>query len=424
MQTTNAAFPTTLVVLDPGLGNASGHHFSTAELLLQTLTSNKPPINIKIAGGYGEWKSKLHRAFPHILLIEHFRSNFYQYHNGMVSLAELNSYINALSSEYKSIIAEQLNINAQPPVFFCHTLDWDHFLALSFAIHQLQQTEPGRVIRCFACLMFSPGCDYQGRIINKRKYVLAKIALRAGAQLSGVSIFVSHYELKYAVESLGLLWTKKLTFHPCFIANWQAIPARPAFRVKTDLKVLLYAGDAKETKGFHLLPALLKANLRNLREDVQLIIQFTCAQQLSPVLRNAIQELDTIAAQEKRVVIYDQYLSEQLLADLLNRSDMFLFNYSATHYADMSSGFLWHLAWHNIPMLTFDSSWITREAQRLGVESYLIQQQDFHTFINEFNAKADTSEKSHLPHRDYHAYYQALFGNPIEWLYQECKTGQ
>ena len=422
MQTKNTIPPIPLVVLDPGLGNATGHHFSTAEMLLQALATKKQHISIKIMGGSGEWKSKLHNTFPDISLSEHFRSNFYQHHNVMVSLAELNPYISTLCGEYKAAMAHQLNIRTQSPVFFCHTLDWDHFLALSLAIHQLQQAEPERVIRCFACLMFSPGSDYQGHIFDKKKYVLAKIALRAAVHLSGLSIFVSHYELEHAVASLGLPQFKKISFHPCFIANWQAAKAHQAtVNNKTGVNVLLYAGDAKETKGFHLLPALLKANLHNLRDDIQLIIHFTCTQELSVALHDAIQELNAIATKDKRILIYNQYLSDQFLGELLNRSDIFLFNYSASHYANMSSGFLWHLAWHKVPILAFDKSWITREAQRLGVELHLIQQQDFYVFINKLSTNNHTPGNLNLPQGEYQAYHQALFGSPTEWLYRECK---
>lgn len=421
MTTENTAPPITIVILDPGLSNASGHHFSTAHLLLQTLVTNKEALDIEIMGGSGEWKKQLNNMFPHVLFSEYFCSNFYQYHSSIVPLAELTPHINSLCSEYKAAMVHQLNTRTQVPVFFCHTLDWDHFLALSVAIHQLQQAEPGRVVRCLACLMFSPGLDHQGQIIDKRKYMLAKIALRAAAHLSGLSIFTGHYELMQAIETLGLPQNKKINFHPCLIANWQTIGPSQKNNTNSDINVLLYAGDAKETKGFHLLPSLLKANLHNLRDDIQLTIQFTSTQQLSPVLRNTIDELNAIAAQEKRIVIYNQYLSEPLLAEILNRSDIFFFNYSASHYANMSSGFLWHLAWHKVPMFTFDSSWITREASRLGVESHLIQQRDFCAFINTLMPKASPQRAIETQQSKYEAYYKALYLPPLDWLNEECK---
>lgn len=424
MQITHTARPVTLVILDPGLGNASGHHFSTAQLLLQTLTSSKGALNIEIMGGGGEWKNQLSKPFPQALLSEHFCSDFYQYHTSMVSLAELTPYLSTLCSEYKAAIAHHLNTRTQAPVFFCHTLDWDHFLALSLAIHQLQQVEPRHVVRCLACLMFAPGLDHQGQIIDKRKYVLAKIALRAAAHLSGLSIFTGHYELKQAIATLALPQTKEINYHPCFIANWHNTALQTATTSNSKVNVLLYAGDAKETKGFHLLPALLKAHLNNLRQDVRLIIQFTCAQKISPKLQNAIKELNKMAAVETRIVIYNQYFSEQQLAELLQDSDIFLFNYSAHHYANMSSGFLWHLAWHKVPMFTFDSSWITREASRLGVESHLIQQQAFCAFINALTPKISLQQNKELPAKEHRAYFDALFSPPLEWLYRECENVQ
>lgn len=426
MHTTKVASLTTLVVLDPGLGNSSGHHFSTAELLLQTLATNEHCIKIKIMGGSGNWKHKLQDAYSHTSLSEHFHCNFYQYHSSMVSLAELMPYINTLCSEYKAAITHQLNTGAHAPIFFCHTLDWDHFLALSIAIHQLQQAKPGLVINCLACLMFSPGRDAQNKITDKKRYILAKIALRTSAHLTGLSIFASHYELKQAIDNLQLPQPKTIAIHPCFITDWQntAVQTAPANTTTSDVNVLLYAGDAKETKGFHLLPILLKAHLNNLRQDVRLIIQFTCAHKVSPRLQNAIQELNTMAATEKRIVIYNQYFSDQQLAELLNRSDIFLFNYSAYHYANMSSGFLWHLAWHKVPMFTFDNSWITREAQRLEVESHIIQQQDFCVFINALTPKISPQHSKESLGNKYQAYYDALFSPPLDWLYRECEKAQ
>ena len=426
MHTTNVASATTLVVLDPGLSNSSGHHFSTAELLLKTLAKNKHPIDVKIMGGSGNWKHKLQNIYSHTALNEHFQSNFYQYHNGMVSLTELTPYLTALSCEYKAAMTHQLISGAHSTVFFCHTLDWDHFLALSIAIHQLQQATPGLVINCLACLMFSPGRDSQHKITDNKKYILAKIALRTSAHLTGLSIFASHYELKQAIDNLQLPQPKEITIHPCFITEWYKTTTQtaPASTPTSDLNVLLYAGDAKETKGFHLLPALLKTHLSGLRQNVRLIIQFTCAQKISPRLQNAIQELNTMAVTEKRIVIYNQYFSDQQLAELLNHSDIFLFNYSPHHYANMSSGFLWHLAWHKVPMFTFDNSWITREAQRLAVEAHIIQQQNFCAFINALTPKISLQHNKKLPANEYQTYYDALFSPPLDWLYRECKKAQ
>jgi hypothetical protein len=421
MQRLNSTNKTTLILLDAGLTNAGGHHFSTAELLLKALSAEQSCFAIKIVGSSGEWKSKLEDLYPTNTLIEHFSIDFYQHHRFMPSLAELTPYINLLCNQYKNAIDPHLKMCSNNPVFFCHTLDWDHFLALSIAIEQLQQLYSNRTIRCLAGLMFSPGCDFQGEILDKRKFVLAKIALRIAAHLPGLSVYASHFEIKIAITALSILLPRSVEFHPCLIADWRESMDCCDFDQKSNaVNLLLYAGDAKETKGFHQLPQLLKTHLQALRSDIQLVVQYSLAPKISSKLHQAVIELKSIAAQDQRVVIYDHYLSETLLTKLLKEADAFLFNYSADHYRNTSSGFLWHLAWHQVPMLTFNSSWMTREADRLGVKTDIIQQNEFCSFINTLHPRMNPQVKM-LP-SEYMSYYAALFSSPLEWLYQECKN--
>jgi len=406
-----------LVLLDPGLTNSSGHHFSTAELLLDKLA--KAPINVEltILGGFGDWREKISSKYTNVTIKEFFSSNFYQFHTGIENLARINSYISKLSFEYQKVIEQEIDTENKPRLFFCHTLDWEHLIALSYAINFVRQKIPSARFLTISCMMYSTGADYLGNIIDIKKYLVSRLALRLAQSVQGLSIYASHFELMQAINLIDSQ-SKKIECSPCFIADWKS-SHRINIKREDFKKVLLYAGDAKESKGFHLLPELVRSIQHKLQEGIKLIIQFTCAEKTSASLSNAAAELIQLAQGNNQIILLTDYLSDDMLAELLSGTDIFLFNYSTRQYANNSSGFLWHLAWHGVQFVTFSRSWITREADRLGISFHLIEQNELSELINSLSSH--NRNQSYLPTIDGNQqdYRHTLFREPIEWLSHE-----
>jgi hypothetical protein len=61
------------------------------------------------------------------------------------------------------------------------------------------------------------------------------------------------------------------------------------------------------------------------------------------------------------------FWSDQQLHDKLRRTDLFVFTYDGDVYRDKNSGILWLLGWYRCPLLFLESSWLNREAERLGL---------------------------------------------------------
>jgi hypothetical protein len=407
-----------LILLDPGLTHSSGHHFSSAELLLERLSHVAKKSPLTILGGVGEWKEKLSsKKYADLTIKEHFCSNFYHFYSGIESLVRINSYVSKLSVEYEKAILQEIAIENAPRLFLSHTLDWEHLIALSYAIKAVQQKTPSKSLKFISCMMYSMGTDHLGNIIDRKKYLVSRTALRLARSVSGLYVYASHFELMQAINQVENRF-REVKCSPSFIADWNATN-KSNKKTNRSKNILLYAGDAKEIKGFHLLPDLIKSILGNLKKGINLVIQFTCAEQTHSNLGSAAAQLVLLAQRNPQITLITEYMSDDKLASLLSDTDMFLFNYSAQHYENTSSGFLWHLVWHGVPFVTFDHSWITREAERLGANFCVIEKNKFGEFIHSLNTNppiqpcVPSIEDSQLGYR------HTLFQEPIEWLSNE-----
>lgn len=360
----------TLVIADPGLETASGHHAGIATYLASKQCDDIP---LMFFGNKAIAPSLYHRLISSgCELFRHFTTSHYLYygtndpHSKTRSSADLHSYISLLCKEYSAIFVQlAARNNAERFVLCYHTLHWEHAGALALALRRCH-ISPG-YLRHIALLMFNPAIDYRGEITDAKQCLNFRMSINALHNCSNAEIFVSDTELARGYQQL-LDLPQPLHLHPCFLADWHKLsrPSLPLSSSTGPSRITLYLGDAKPEKGFHKLPALLKGLLPRIDEQTELLIQYTFNDE-DPCISSTVYNLQALALKDDRLTLHCGFWSNHELHDELRQTDLMIFTYDGDAYRDKNSGLLWLLGWYRCPLLFLEPSWLTREAGRLGL---------------------------------------------------------
>lgn len=278
-----------------------------------------------------------------------------------------------------------------------HTLSWEHASALALAL-KLAGGAANR-LQHLALLMFSPGMDEAGHIHDLDAVSNYRLAFRSLWETPAVSLFASCSEYSRAYAKL-LELPAALPVHPCFLDVWDKRPVNANPRPHN--RLLLYAGEIKQEKGFLRLPLLLDEALRKTSEETEIVLQFVAVR--NQAARNVVQELEAIASSHARVRIHVGFWTEQQLREMLRSTDVLCLNYDATAYRHATSGLLWLAAWYGVAVMVPAETWLRREAIRLGVPVW-----------TDFDVKPTKESGKNASHHDY---FKTLFTSFPKWLRQ------
>jgi GT2 family glycosyltransferase len=366
----------TLVIADPGLEASSGHHAGVATYL----ALNRPRDISLIFFAHRTIEDHLYHKLKSTgcEIYRHFTTAQYRYYakndpqDKPPSLARIHSYIALLSKEYYALFEQLTARNEDERFVLCyHTLNWEHASALALALRR-KRLFSGR-LRHIALLMFNPAIDYRGQVTDALQCLNFRTAMNALQNCNGVELFVSDTELAQEYQQL-LELPKPLPLHPCFLADWSRLPSLSLSSPSRATCITIYLGDAKPEKGFNKLPALVKALLARTDIKAELVIQYTFNGE-DHSLKGTIAELHAIAAHDGRLTLHCGFWSDEQLHGTLGRTDLFIFTHDGDVYRDKNSGILWLLGWYQCPLLFLESSWLTREAGRLGLTFAVMNQE-------------------------------------------------
>ncbi|QKX18085.1 hypothetical protein [Microbulbifer sp. YPW1] len=358
-----------LVILDPALIAAGGHHAGFALMAAKSHKRSGAPFDLEFVCNDaidGTLKAQLEACGSNVR--PEYRLNFYQGFGESKRVSDVQSYIRQAAREYALAIKQTTKrFPGQELVFFHPSLSWEHAFSLSLAL-DLTKGDEGAALQ-LVCAMFNPGLSFDGRTLDCLTSLNFRIGFGALQQFSNVQLYASDFEQaeKYA-RLLNL--PQSLRLHPCYLADWENLEKLNAVseRKSTDSSpgtVILYMGDAKRDKGFLDLPKLLTWLLENVADDRQFYIQFSIPWPDSE-LEKVAEKLTAIAALHWNVELEYRFLNESELHERLSVASMFVFNYCPETYRDKSSGFLWIVASYGLAICCIDGSWISREAARLG----------------------------------------------------------
>ncbi|GMM72676.1 hypothetical protein MTsDn5_26280 [Alteromonas gracilis] len=394
-----------LVIIDPGLYEVGGHHAA----LLNTLAVKEREAAVDIT-----IYSSLHiaeelrdfAARQDLNINPWFDSNFYQYFdeaNNFKSTA-INTFIRGLALEFKSAIVNALESVAVSDnvIFWYPCVNWEHANALSLALSQLAHSAQYRDYVCShkVCSMFM-----SQQPENNRTNLPYETAFKRLNNCSQVEIYAADWELREYLEKLNVGVDG---IHPCYLLPWSdlEIVKKESVMAEGSTKTfLLYMGDAKENKGFTMLPSLIKSLSATHLENVKLVVQYTTTWS-SPVLEEAEQKLGKLAEQLANLEVHKVFWSVEELVRNLNKTDLIFCTYEPSAYQFKSSGLAWLASFFNTPVVLRGESWLAREFARLQHPFEVSPSLTYSTQLLEKNS----SQKSE--------YRSSLFIEPIDWLYK------
>jgi hypothetical protein len=356
-----------LVIVDPGLREAGGHHAGFAAAVAAELSRGDEASDIRFLA-----HRQVHSRIAGLLATAGcevepwFTVNYYENADNPGTLAERNRYIRTLYGEYFAMFERLMERIGQVEIYFLyHTMRWEHILALALALERLE--EKGARFRHVVCLMFGPG---QGRE-EARRQIGYLLALHRLLRCAGVELHASCLEYAEAYAAL-LRLPDPLPVHACFLITAEDrrrlhVQRRTSGVIRLDhARVILYLGDAKDSKGFLDLPRLVEALLPLLGREGRLVIQCTYQSWVSPKILETVKRLERLAVGEPRIELHIGFWSDAELKDRLFAADLLVFNYDDEVYRDKTSGLLWLACFYGIPLVCIGENWLTREARRLA----------------------------------------------------------
>ncbi len=352
-----------IIVLDPALMAAGGHHAGFAAMAASSLSRQKQ-VEVEFVSHENideTIRAQLEQA--HCVVRADFSINFYEYFDQPVTVADIQPYILQVTKEY--IVAIQSTMKhpiSSDIIFFYPSLTWEHAYCLALALTYLT---PIPATKHIICAMFNPAIDFRGKTTNRTKKLNYTLAFKALDKHKSVQLYASDQEL--AGTYAGLIGrVKPLPLHPCYLADWSNLN-NDNYAIKQQeepLKVTLYMGDAKENKGFLLLSRIASEILADKILNIVLTVQYTLAW-ADETVREAAEKIALIAREDKRLVVTERFLSDNELHNHLEHTDLFIFTYKPGVYQDKNSGLLWLVGWYRTPVYFLNATWLSREAHRL-----------------------------------------------------------
>lgn len=164
----------------------------------------------------------------------------------------------------------------------------------------------------------------------------------------------------------------------------------------------------------------MKGLLPHSGEQTEWVIQYTFNGE-DPRIRSTINVLQEIAANDGRLSLHGGFWSDRQLHDNLSRTDLFVFTYDGDVYRDKNSGILWLLGWYQCPLLFLEPSWLTREADRLGLTFSTLEKESssFKEITEQIKILSQKAQEgaSHLKmNEEVKAYRNLVYDDFYEWI--------
>ena len=381
-----------IYVIDPGMMEAGGHHAALIETLVE---SNLNKVRLSLVAHKNLDSGLAKKAeMAGILIKRHFECNFYQhYEDGLkLKLAGTQSYIRHLAVEYTRILSSIVEtVKYEKVVCFYPCLNWEHALALNLALSSIGEDSCSLTHK--ACCMFKPPES------TSSNNILYRMAFQRLNSFETVRLFASDWETREYFLTLDI---NIVDIHPCYLMPWKTIEI--VRKANEDIPhILLYMGDAKVSKGFNQLPALVQDYLIAFGGDVRLTIQYTLAWDY-PELAETIKELDKLSGKHEQLTVDKSFWPIKKVVSTFNSIDAAVCGYDIDTYEKKSSGLAWLAAFFKVPVAILGPCWIERELLRLDSPC---QSRQFSTDIKH-------CEKA-VEHK-INGYFSTIFSDLLSWL--------
>lgn len=359
-----------VLIVDSGLKNLGGHNFSYTRAVQSALERKGLAVTVFANRNLSGELAKTTGYHPV------FSFGAYDYPLGIGKIRDIQ-YLYAQSVIYSQELEQAFKhlVKDEPALIFCHTINdfeligWNRFLSR----HRLS----GRLVVLMRYTPQFQSCSWLKRKLHPywriRPYYLNSLYSR----MKGKFMLVTDSES--LTEDYATIFPHPMVTLPIPINEYvlgakeqggaaDGVCARYGLG-HTDRLRLGYVGDAREAKGFSLLPGLIRRILANPRLNVDFVIQ--CPGAASGAdngqLPKGLAELLALTKQwEHRITLVQEKLSEKDYAELIQAIDIVLIPYRKAGYVEPTSGIFAEAAALAKPVVVPAGTWMARELQKYG----------------------------------------------------------
>lgn len=356
-----------LRVADPGLRTLSGHNAGALQALARAAENQQVEFFCHRAPDPGLQAAAVRLG---VRLTPCFSDCFYDAFKSAQKIADVNDLINSLARDYGRLF-EELAKTDPGAVVLHHTMDWPNLIALGVA--NARQTVDAQSVRHLVFLLFDPGADASGRVVDQRRFLNHRMALARLAAQGNVRLFTSCRDYQAAFAAM-VPPAYMLSLHPAFYFHaaegaskrGQACSGRLSQPVR-GARLALYLGDAKVEKGFCALPELIRMLAPHLDDRSELVIHYNLNDALASAKVSAgAKAIAKLAENDPRIKVSSSFLDDDALMEIISGSALVFFNYDPQTYANKPSGLLLQACYSRTPVVLIGDSWLAREAERLN----------------------------------------------------------
>lgn len=355
-----------ILIVDSGMKNLGGHNFSYTRAVQNALAqkgyetdvlANKAlPEELAQSSGYQPTFTYGAYDFPPPARID--RVLKYIHSQSDVYANELKNYFKNKLSDYAAV--------------FCHTigdfelLGWNKFLSrvpeFDSQLMLLLRTTPGFARMSFLKRGFHPyhgiRPQYARKIYNKLKNRFTLLTDSESLTEDYASVY------KHRIVTLPIPINKYFLEQTSESdSSLEEFKNRYNLNDKTGIRIG-YMGDAREVKGFYLLPEMVKAVLEK-TENVSLAFQ--CPKPMGGEMPRGVIEMNEIAESANgRVTLVSERLSEADYANMFRCLDSVLIPYPSPVYREATSGIFAEAVALGKPTIVTKNSWMAHELEKFG----------------------------------------------------------
>lgn len=379
----------TIAFIDINAGYKGAHNMGFLDVLYTYIKDTDINFSVVTHSTISKnWQNKLESR--KIDVIKLFTGNFYQFANQEPPTSQIVPYIFQLSQEYTRSFEILLQKNQGIIHIIFHSMSWEHLQALSLAIKKLKDNKR-LVFNIF--LMYWCGIDNQKNYQNLFLTTQYKLALTSLYKQDNVNLYTSNKEYQQAISIL-INNAVPIHIHPFFLGNWHQSFSFTSQKKNMSNNLLLYSGEVKEDKGFFELPKIANLIIKSSNIPIHSIfIQFT-KNQLNSTQNSTYQDLKQIFTKENiKAKFINYFLDTNQLNNLYKECSLILLNYNNQSYNQKTSGILWLAIQNNMTCIVSKDSWLQRELNHLGMNYYLIDDNNITQVNNIYSTQHDEYRK-------------------------------
>ena len=355
-----------ILIVDSGMKNLGGHNFSYTRAVQNALTENSfevdvfanklLPQDLVKSSGYKPVFTHGAYDFPPFKGIK--RDLAHVYAQSVIYADELEHELENKLSDYSAI--------------FCHTIGdfeligWNKFLSrnkLNSHLFLLLRTTPNFTRMPLLKRKLHPYLRIKPHYLNSIYAKLKdKFTLVTDSQL-----LTNDYRSIYKHHIVTL----PIPINKYFLSSEESYASSLiAFKNRYDLNrkelYIGYMGDARGSKGFHLLPELVSGVISK-TDRVHFLVQCSVNKTGNSDLPVGLTEIQQIAEVEnKRVTLVSERLSEEDYANMFRCLDIVLVPYFTPLYAEATSGIFAEAIALGKPAVVTETTWMAHELRKFG----------------------------------------------------------